>query len=132
MSVQYEERDGGVGDLRMRLLACTVLLEKAGDMLPDADKLDRTVRRRLAADALQRVSRSYDKGTAVEEANAQLVAFARETVGDLASLPEWHTLKLRERLGPKVAHAVSPLVVTAAGRRVRQIWRDRRLDRAGV
>ncbi|MFB9740831.1 glycosyltransferase [Pseudonocardia sulfidoxydans] len=132
MSVEAEERNGGVGDLRMRLLACTVLLDKAGVMLPDADKLDRTVRRRLAADALLRVSRSYDKGARDEDANRQLVEFAREAVDDLASLPEWHALKLRERLGPRVSHAVSPLVITAAGRRVRQIWRDRRLDRAGV
>jgi len=29
-------------------------------------------------------------------------------------------------------HCPGALVVTAAGRRVRQIWRDRRLDRAGV
>lgn len=132
MSVQYEERSGGVGDLRMRLIACTTLLAKADGRLPDADRLDRTVRRALAGEALLRVSRSWDKGTRNDDAQAQLVEFARETVGDLTTLPGWHTLRLRERLGPRVTRAVSPLVVTAAGRRVRQVWRSHRLDRAGV
>ncbi|WP_232664344.1 glycosyltransferase family 2 protein [Pseudonocardia sp. TRM90224] len=135
MSVAYEDRDGGVGDLRMRLLAYTTLVRKSAGRLRDAERLERKVRRRLAGDALLRVSRSYDKGRYDERAARLLVEFASETVGGAAQLnklPEWHALRVRTTLGQKASAMLSPLVLTAAARRLRQVWRRRRLDRAGV
>jgi glycosyltransferase involved in cell wall biosynthesis len=132
MSTVYEDVDGGVGDLRMRLLAFTTLLAKAGDRVTDATSLDTTVRRRLASDALMRVNRSYDRGTYDEAVAEGLIGFAHETVDDLRVLPAWHALALRRRIGRRTMPYLRPLVLTAVARRGRQIWRERRLVARGV
>jgi glycosyltransferase involved in cell wall biosynthesis len=136
MSVAYEESDGGVGDLRMRLRAFTRLLEKAPQLenaaLPDAPQLERTVRRRLAADALMRVARSYDKGSYDDRVAQLLISFAAETVPEVEALPQWRALKVRQLIGPRVMPRLRYLVIPAVGRRVRQIGRERRMVRRGV
>ncbi|MEJ3651847.1 glycosyltransferase [Actinomycetes bacterium KLBMP 9759] len=138
MSVAYEDSDGGVRDLRMRLGAFLALLGKAalpdgaGSRLPDAAQLERTVRRRLATDALLRVARSYDKGTYSDAVAVQLIAFAAETVGDLGSLPQWWALRARRVLGPDVMPKLRYFVLPAVTRRIRQVGRDRQLVRRGV
>jgi glycosyltransferase involved in cell wall biosynthesis len=132
MSVAYEDSDGGVGDLRMRLRAFVALVAKADGRLADAERLERTVRRRLASDALLRVARSYDKGSYDAAIAEQLIAFAAETVPDLDVLPQWRALKVRRLIGPRVMPRLRYLVIPAVGRRVRQLGRERRLVRRGV
>jgi hypothetical protein len=126
--------ESGVRDLRQRLAAYEALLARArtGARLPGADALERRLRRTLARDALQRAGRAYDKGRADVEPVADMVDFARDAYGSLDALPEWYTLRLRQRLGPRAAATLRPLVLTAAGRRVRRRWRLERWKRQGV
>jgi glycosyltransferase involved in cell wall biosynthesis len=132
MSAPFEREDAGVRALPQRLAALLSALDHARDALPDAADLERRMRRTLAKEALVLAGRSYDKGRVDERVNQQLVAFATETVEDVTSLTEWRSLRVRQAIGPRIAPALSPLVVTAAGRRMRQIWRDRRLRHEGV
>jgi glycosyltransferase involved in cell wall biosynthesis len=122
----------GVADLRQRLAAYTALLRRADKLLPEQADWDRKVRRVLARDALRRAGRAYDKGQVDEHPVDELVEFAHEATGDLASLPEWHTLKFRQWLGQRRASALRPLVLTAAARRVRRELRVKRWERSGV
>jgi hypothetical protein len=131
MSVSYYSASG-VGDLRQRLVAYTALLERANGQFPEGRVLETGLRRVLAKDALRRAGRAYDKGQAEVEPVDELVAFAREAYDDVEKLPEWHTLRLRQRLGVRATRALRPLVLTAAARRVRQMYRVRRWMRAGV
>lgn len=133
MSNDYYDHDMGLRDLQMRALTFAEILDHHADLLPDAADLDVRYRRRLAKEALMRVGRAYDKGAAGSSAAAdELVAFARETVGDMSRLPEWHTLRLRQALGPRVAPMFAPLVLTAAARKLRQRRRDKRLVNEGI
>jgi glycosyltransferase involved in cell wall biosynthesis len=131
MSTEYYDSDLGLHDLEMRKLTFVEVLENHSSQLPDAEDLDRLYRKRLAKEALLRVGRAYDKGDGELPALPALVEFARE-ITDVTKLPEWHTLRLRQRLGVKVAPMLSPLVLTAAARRLR-VPRDReRLINEGV
>jgi glycosyltransferase involved in cell wall biosynthesis len=131
MSTEYYDSDLGLHDLEMRKLTFVEVLENHSSQLPDAEDLDRLYRRRLAREALLRVGRAYDHGDGELPALAELVAFAKETT-DVTSLPEWHTLRLRQRMGAKVAPVFSPLVLTAVGRRLRSHKERERLINEGV
>jgi hypothetical protein len=124
--------DGGVADLRELLAAHDAVLEKADGRLADVAELDRTVRRRLARDAYLRAGRAQDRGRVEEDGAANLVAFAEEIYDGCGSLPEKRTYDLRRRLGPLANRSLGPVLPTAAGRRLRQHWRDWRRDRTGV
>ncbi|MDN5857129.1 MAG: glycosyltransferase [Pseudonocardia sp.] len=132
MSSDYYDSDMGLGDLRMRALTFVEILTNHADLLPDTAELDRLFRRRLAKEALLRVGRAYDKGDGGSPAGEALAAFARETYPDLTRLPEWRTLQLRRAVGPRVAPKLKPLVLTAAGRALRQRRRTERLINEGV
>jgi len=133
MSRTYEDAGAGLGDLRMRLAAFEVVEARIGDRrLPGSAALSRRLRRRLATDALLRVSRDYDKGRLITADHDELVDFARDTAPHVERLAAWHALRVRRLLGPRVTPLLRPLVLTAVGRRARQIWRDRRLAKAGV
>ncbi|CRK60326.1 Glycosyl transferase, group 2 family protein [Alloactinosynnema sp. L-07] len=121
-----------VADLRQRLAAYVSIVDRMDGQLKDKADLDRQVRRVLAKDALRRAGRAYDKGITEESPVEELVDFAVETFPEAASLPEWHTLKLRERLGTKAARTLSPLVLTAPARRIRQHARVFRWEQTGV
>ncbi|WP_424183346.1 hypothetical protein ACOBQX_15145 [Actinokineospora sp. G85] len=121
-----------VADLRQRLAAYTAITTRDDNPLPDKHALDHQVRRVLSRDALRRAGRAYDKGTLDRDPVDELVAFAQETSGDVTSLPEWHTYRLRERLGPKRARVLSPLVLTAPARRIRQHARTLRWQHTGI
>lgn len=132
MSSDYYDNDLGLRDLEMRALTFVEILTNHADLLPDAAELDRVYRRRLAKEALLRAGRAYDKGEGAGSSAAALVAFAQETCPDHARLPEWSTLRLRRAMGPRVAPLFAPLVLTAAGRRLRQRRRNDRLVNEGV
>ncbi|MDQ3405875.1 MAG: glycosyltransferase [Actinomycetota bacterium] len=121
-----------VPDLRQRLAAFQSITTRADGVLADREDLEIRVRRRLAGDALLRAGRAYDKGRTEIEPVAELIQFARDTVENLDSLPEWHTLRLRERLGARRARALAPLVLTAPARRIRQHARELRWRHHGV
>lgn len=126
----------GVLDLQQRLAAYDVVMETAPGLLPDAHELHARLRRTLARDALRRAGRAYDRGAAADEPIAEMIEFARSTVPDVTRLPEWHTLRLRQaitqRVGPRATSALRPLVLTAAGRRVKWLLRDRTWRSKGI
>lgn len=132
MSTPYETADSGVRALRERMAAILSVLGQAGDRLPDVADLERRMRRRLATDAIVKVSRSYDKGRVDDRLCKELIDFATEAAGDVTALPAWQFLRLRQHLGPRIVPALRPLVVTAAVRRVRQRLRDRKQQLSGV
>ncbi|SDC92285.1 glycosyltransferase [Actinokineospora iranica] len=121
-----------VADLRQRLAAYTAITDRPDNPLADKSELDRQVRRVLARDALRRAGRAFDKGRVEIDPVEELVDFARESYGEIDSLPEWHTLRLRKRLGARRARVLSPLVLTAPARRVRQHVRELRWQRSGI
>ena len=121
-----------VADLRQRLAAFSSTVQRAEGILPDRDDLDRRVRRVLAADALRRAGRSYDKGNSETDPIEELIEFARETYPAAELLPEWKTLRLRQRLGARRARTLAPLVLTAPARRLRQHYRSARWAKTGV
>lgn len=131
MSSAYYGRSG-LDDIRQRLAAYEALLRKANGQLPDSERLVRRLRRNLAREALQRAGRAYDKGRTEIEPVTELVELAREAFGEITSLPEWHTLQLRRRLGPRRAVVLRPFVLTPAGRRLRSYWRLWRWKRSGT
>ncbi|MGI5125248.1 glycosyltransferase family 2 protein [Pseudonocardia sp. CA-107938] len=132
MSSDYYDHDLGLKDLQMRSLTFEEILTNHGDLLPDVPELDRLFRRRLAKEALLRAGRAYDRGNGGTQAVDELVTFARDTCEDAQRLPEWGTLQLRKAVGPRVAPLLSPLVLTAVGRKLRQRGRDQRLIDEGV
>ncbi|MEJ2888015.1 glycosyltransferase family 2 protein [Actinomycetospora aeridis] len=124
---------GGVEDLREVLRAHDAVLEKAAlGGLSDGDELARTVRRRLARDAYLRAARAHDRGRVEADGADALIAFAEEIVEDTRTLPERRAYELRQLVGPTVTRSLGPVLPTAAGRRLRQRWRDRRRERIGV
>lgn len=131
MSVNYYSASG-VRDLQQRLAAYEALLDRANGQLPGKAALEKEVRRVLAKDALRRAGRAYDRGRSSEEPIDELVTFAEKAYAEADRLPEWHTLRLRQRLGVRAARALSPLVLTAPARRLRQMYRLRQWKRAGV
>ena len=132
MSNDYYDNDLGLKDLEMRRLTFAEILDNHSALLPDTEELNQIYRRRLAKEALMRAGRAYDRGEGAGPAAAALVTFAQTTVEDVSRLPEWHTLRLRQRLGPRIAPLLSPFVLTAAGRKIRQKRRDERLVNEGV
>ena len=132
MSNDYYDHDLGLRDLEMRELTFAEILTNHADQLPDAEELDHRYRRRLSREALLRAGRAYDRGIGGTDAVSALITFAKETAIDVSKLPEWHTLKVREAMGPKVAPLFAPLVLTAVARRLRQRRRDQRLVNEGV
>jgi glycosyltransferase involved in cell wall biosynthesis len=132
MSSDYYDHDLGLKDLEMRALTFVEILTNHADQLPDTADLDRQFRRRLAKEAPLRAGRAYDKGDGGSPAEQALTAFAAETYPDVTQLPEWRTLQVRRAMGPRIAPRFAPLVLTAAGRKLRQRRRNERLIAEGV
>ncbi|GAY12216.1 glycosyltransferase family 2 protein [Pseudonocardia sp. N23] len=125
MSSTYLESDHGLEDLRMRLLAFDAVLDRGADLLPDADRLRRRMRRALARDALMRLDRAEDKNIPLGDTADALAEFARETCSAAIRSPEGRALRRRHTLGPRLAAVVRPPIVAAARRKLRQETRDR-------
>jgi hypothetical protein len=114
---------GQLDDLRQRLVAYDSALAKCGELLPDADRLAATVRRRLARYALRRAYRAYDRGRTEVVPVDELVDFARACTPDADSLPEFRALRLRRRVGARTMPYLQPLVLSAVYDRGREwLW----------
>jgi len=133
MSQAYYDKDAGLPDLEMRKLAFDAVLERGRTVLGDAqtDDLDQRMRRALAREAMLRVKRADEKGWELGDAARLLANWAAEITGDVTTIPEWRTMRLRRRLGP-LGHVVRPPVLSKAGRRLRQEGRTARLVRVGT
>lgn len=127
--------DHGIADLRQRLAAYLSAVCHS-QALPAharaASGWEALARRALARQALQRAARLYDRGL-VDPTNVdELVGFAAEALPGYRHLPEWHTLRLRQRLGARRAALLGPLVVTPGIRYLRRHWQWQRLKLQGV
>jgi glycosyltransferase involved in cell wall biosynthesis len=122
MSLDYYA-DGGLGDLRQRLAAYQALLDRQRRLLPDADRLDRTIRSKIARQALWRASRAYDRRRLGRVPVTELVDFALETYPDATRSLDYLGLRIRRMIGPAAMPYLQPLVFSAVTHRVRnKLW----------
>ena len=88
--------------------------------------------RRLAKDALWTACRAYERRRIDSTPIAELLEFARATYPQLERLPEYWSLRWRERVGPRICPYLQPLLVSAVRRRVAEMLWWRRWARQGV
>lgn len=110
-------------DLEQNRAAFEVLLERCGPILPDADELDDMVHRKLARTALRRAGRAYDRGRTDTVPVEAYVAFAADCYPNFQSLPEFRSLKLRQKIGPEAMPYLQPLVLSAVAHKAGEwLW----------
>ncbi len=131
MSTTYYA-DGGLGDLRQRWAAYAAFLEKDGDRVEHRMDMERTIRRRIARDALWRACRALDGGRGDREPVDALVAFALETYDGARGLSEYRGLRWRRAVGNRISPTVRRVIPTALWRRARQELWWRQWKRSGV
>ncbi len=123
---------GQLDELRQRKAAFEAVLSRCGALLPDAERLAAGVHRTLARHALRRAGRAYDRGRTGVVPVDELVAFAAQCWPGYQILPEYRTLRLRQRIGPRAMPYLQPLVLTAVGRKARDWWWWRSWKRRGI
>ena len=101
-------------------------------VLTDPEALLATARRSIAAQALDRACRAYDRGRTGEFDVDELVQFALDTTPDAMDLPQWGALNRRRRIGAQYAKYVPPFIGRAALRRASEEIADRRWERTGL
>ena len=100
--------------------------------LPDADRLHDLARRTLAADALDRACRAYDRGNTATEPVDGFTAFALDLWPDARELPQWRALEARRAVGPARAHRQPRFVARAVSRRATEELHNWRWQRTGA
>lgn len=125
---------GQLDDLRQRKAAYQVALEKSTDTLDQAerDRLAGIVHRKLAAQALWRASRAYDRGRTGVVPVDELVAFAAECWPQYRALPEYRGLSVRRRIGSTAMPYLQPLVLSAFVHKGRERLWWRTWKRTGI
>jgi GT2 family glycosyltransferase len=114
---------GQLDDLRQRRTAYEAVIEKCRPLLPEADRWDAMVHRKLARAALRRAGRAYDRGRTSEVPVDELVDFAADCWPGYRSLPEFRGLQVRRRVGAKAMPYLQPLVLSAVANKGREwLW----------
>ena len=103
LSMQRTVHSSLLLDYRGRREAFASAFAAQAGMLHGADTLHQTARRRLAASALDRACRAYDRGKTDSVAVDDLVGFAVETCPVARELPEWRALARRRAVGAERA-----------------------------
>jgi hypothetical protein len=98
-SLQRTIHAGALFDLRGRRDAFDAAFAAAAGTLPGAQELHETALRNLAAHALDRACRAYDRGRTCELPVDELVSFALETCAGACQLREWKALERRRSVG---------------------------------
>lgn len=112
-------------DLHERAAAfATLLTDGLGDPAEDA-RLLRTARKALAEEAVARVCQAVTRGWGGNAVTDAYLAFARAQVGELRDLPSARRLRTAQRVGPRWARFVPPLLVGALIHRLREDLRSR-------
>ncbi len=130
-SMQRTVNAGVMTDLVGRRDAFLSTFDAAGDRLPGAAELEATVRRTLAAQALDEACRIYDRDVVDPQLESRLVDFATTTYPAAASLREWTGLQKRRKRGRRSRWLPGSLVAAATRRGRWEIARLRWL-RTGV
>jgi cellulose synthase/poly-beta-1,6-N-acetylglucosamine synthase-like glycosyltransferase len=97
-SMQRTVNAGLLNDFRGRRGAFIGALPAIGDRSL-AQRLEATVRKKLAGQALDCCCRAYDRARVRSVPIKDLLGFANETYADVTSLPEWRQLERRRRRG---------------------------------
>lgn len=123
--------DTWIADAVERRNAYRSALAEARDVWSDAAELEAMVMRKLAAQALDRVCRSYDRDRVDGAMNEGLIAFAFETCSDVTTLPEWARVQRHVQRGRRSRWAPAS-VASATIRRSREEVARLRWKRTGV
>jgi glycosyltransferase involved in cell wall biosynthesis len=115
-SMQRTVNAGVMTDLIGRRDAFISTFALADDRLRDAAELEATVRRTLAAEALDEACRTYDRDKVDPQLEDKLVDFAMTTYPAAASLPEWSGLQKRRKRGRQSRWLPSSLLAAAIRR----------------
>jgi hypothetical protein len=116
-SLQRTIHAGALFDLRGRRDAFDAAFAAAAGTIPGARELHETARRNLAAVALDRACRAYDRGQTCEQPVDELVSFALETCPGARQLREWRALERRRYVGAKRAQRHPRFFAAALARR---------------
>jgi hypothetical protein len=115
-SMQRTVNAGLMKDLAGRREAFVSAFSIAGARLHGAAELEATVRRKLAAEALDRACRAYDRDRVDTQMEARLVEFAVATYPAASSLQEWSGLQKRRQRGRRSRWAPRSLLAAAVRR----------------
>jgi glycosyl transferase family 2 len=130
-SMQRTVHAGVMLDLHGRRDAFAAAFAAEAGALPDAPRLHAMARRRLAADALDRACRAYDRGRTSTVPVDELVAFALDVWPDAPALAEWRALARRRAMGAARARRHPRFLTDAVVRRARDELGRRRWLRTG-
>jgi hypothetical protein len=107
---------GPIADLVGRREAFISTFSVASARLQGAAELEATVRRKLAAEALDRACRAYDRDRVDPQMEARLVEFAATTFSAASTLHEWSGLQKRRQRGRHSRWAPRSLLAAAVRR----------------
>jgi hypothetical protein len=130
-SMQRTVNAGVLKDFIGRRDAFLSALSAVGDQAQLAPALEKTVRKELAAQALDCCCRAFDRERVHAVPVAELVEFALATFPTSATLPEWQALERRKRRGIRSRWSPGSLIVSAM-RRMRDEIGHVRWIRTGV
>lgn len=130
-SMQNTVHAGVLFDLRARRDAFDAAFASEAGALSAADDLHDAARRRLAAAALDRACRAYDRGRVGTEPVDALVAFALETYPQAGELAEWSALDLRKAVRADRVSRHPRFFAAALARRASEELAKRRWLRTG-
>jgi hypothetical protein len=116
-SMQRTVYNGVLDDLGGRRDAFDHVFAGPASAFPDGEQLRAAARRALAAQALDRACRAYDRGRADGTDVDALAAFALDVEPASTELAEWRALELRRRIGPARAARMPRFVARALVRR---------------
>jgi len=130
-SMQRTVNSGLMKDFIGRRDAFLSALSAVGDQVHLAPALERSVRKELAAQALDCCCRAFDRERVDAVPMLELTEFAFATYPASATLPEWKGLERRRRQGVRSKWSPGSLVLSAT-RRIREEFAHFRWVRTGV
>jgi glycosyl transferase family 2 len=130
-SMQRTVHNGVLFDLQARRDAFAAAFAGMAGALPAAGELHDNARRRLAANALDRACRAYDRGRTDEVPVDELVAFALDVWPEARQLPGWRSLQRRKAVGARRAPRDPRFLAAAVTRRAREERGRKRWLRTG-
>jgi hypothetical protein len=130
-SMQRTVHSGVLFDLQGRRDAFDAAFAGEAGRLPAAAELHEAARRKLAAKALDRACRAYDRGQTASVPVDELVDFAIDTWPAARELPEWRALQRRWAVGAGRARRHPRFLTDAMARRAHEELSRRRWLRTG-
>jgi glycosyltransferase involved in cell wall biosynthesis len=121
-----------IQDLRGRKACFDNFFDQNGYLLDDAKSLRERVDEALAREALWRACRAFDRRRLQQVSVDELESFAKDAYPRATSLREYQGLRLRRRLGPRLAPQVQFALPSVYAHRAREWLWWRRVYGTGV